>query len=370
MKRKQLIEKKSGKVLNLILNNKTLISETGQAGKVKTTEKTFPSLEEAEKTFTKKEWEALKKGFVVNNGNAKTGEPILHTFIGGGYTGCLSFQQTPKGIYVYKSAEDTDYLVLIDNSGDILKEIALPARLAWSIEPRMETNSMILDIDHFIFEYRIETNSFHNLADKKRDQTSFVSVSKTTTAFATLGNIYITDNQNNVLHTISYDTETINGTTPFCGKLSEDGKLLAFHNKTGEIQIIDTANGKLIKKISADFQMIEKMEFADNNNLLVVQEKYGTWGMRYFDVSGNKEIKIGGIEIPEYTKTVNSFCFNADQSKLVLVQRTNAHVFDFNAKKLLHSFGIEHTVKTCTIKFAGDKLGVKTDYGCFSIYNI
>lgn len=370
----QLVEKETGKLLNLTLNNKNLISETGKDGKLKTTEKTFPDLQEAQKNFYKKEWEALKKGFVLNNENAKIGEAVLHKFIGGGYTGCLSFQQTPKGIYVYKSTniEDdfTDYLVLIDNFGNILNEIALPYPLSWIIEYRTETNSILLDIDHFIFEYQIENELFVNLGDKERNCTSFVSVSKDKTAFATNEKIYIIDNQNNILHTLNYGIETIKGTTPFCGKLSKDGKLLAVHNKVGEVQIIDTANGEIAKKIVADFQMIEEMEFANDNNLLIIQEQYGTWGMRYFDLSDNKEIKIDGLKIPEYTQEVRTFCFNADQSKLVLVQQTNAYVFDFNAKKLLHSFEIEHVVKTCKIKFVEDKLGVRTDYGCFSIYNV
>jgi hypothetical protein len=370
----QLVEKETGKLLNLTLSGKNLISETGKPEKLKATEKEFSDLEDARKNFYKKEWEALKKGFVLNNENAKIGEPVLHKFIGGGNTGCLSFQQTPQGIYVYKSTNNEvdvmDYLVLIDNLGNILNEITLPYPLSWTIEYRTATNSMILDIDHFIFEYKIENNSFSNLGNRGENWKSFVSVSKDKTAFATNGKIYITDNENNTLLSINYDTEIIKGTVPFCGKLSEDGKLLAFHNKVGEIQIIDTAKGEIVKKIVADFEMVEQMEFASNNNLLLIQEQYGTWGMRYFDLSDNKEIKIDGFKMPEYTQEVSAFCFNSDQSKLVLVQRTSAHVFDFNSKKLLHSFEIEHTVKTCKMKFVKDKLGVRTDYGCFSIYNV
>ena len=367
---RQLVEKETGKLLNLTLRNKNLVSETGKPGKLKANEKAFSDSEEAQKNFYKKEWEALNKGFVLSSENAKIGEPILHKFIGGYYTGCLSFQQTPNGIYVYKGTEETDYLALINNEGNVLNEIALPYPLAWNIEYRTETDSLILDIDHYIFEYKIEQNLFNNLGNRGENWASFVSVSKDKTAFAANEKIHITDNRNSLLHTINHDIETVKGSTPFCGKMSADGKLLAFHNKTGKIKIIDTANGEIVKKIVADFQMVEQMEFANNNNLLVVQEHYGTWGMRYFDLSDNKEIKIAGIEIPEYSKNVSAFCFNADQSKLVLVQQMNAHVFDFNAKKMSHSFEIEHVVKTSGIKFVGDKLGVRTDYGCFSIYNV
>ena len=370
----QLIDRNSGKVLNLTLKDKTLISEAGKIEKPKTTQKEFPSKEEALKNFNKKEWEALKNGFVLTNESAQIGQPILHKFIGGGYTGSLSFQQTPDGIYVYKNAGQAerliDQLILIDHSGTLLKEIELPYPLAWNIEYRYETNSLLLDIDHFIYEFDIETNSFKNLGNTTGDHTSFVSATNDRTAFATSGQLSIVNNQNEVLWAQDYEIETIKGTTPFSGNLSDDGKLLAFHNKVGEIQLINAMDGKVLTKIIGDFIMVSQMEFTNNNNLLVVREQYGTWGMRYFDLSTNKEIKIKTLEVPEYTKDVKAFCFNSDQSKLVLVQRTTAYVFDFIERTYLHSFEIDHVVRTCDIKFVGDKLGVRTDYGCFSIYNV
>jgi hypothetical protein len=370
----RLIDINSDKVLIITLKDKKLISETGKKEKLKTTEKEFSDADEALKNFHKKEWDALKKGFVLKNQQAEIGQPILHKFIGGGYTGSLSFQQTPIGIYIYKNAGQAerliDQLVLIDNSGTLLKEIDLPQPLAWSIEYRYDTNSLILDIDHFIYEFNIENGTFKNLGNKERDHTSFISVTNDRTAFATSGQISIIDNRNKVLSTRDYDIEIIKGSTPFCGKLSNDGKLLAFHNKVGEIQIIDTTDGKLQNKIVGDFEMVSQIEFTNNNDLLVLREQYGTWGMRYFDLSAGKEIKLESLEIPEYAKNVDAFCFNEDQSKLVLIQRERAKVFDFNARKLLHSFKIEHVVKSCNIKFVGERLGVRTDYGCFSIYNV
>ncbi len=366
-----LFDSRTNKILNLSLQGKKLISEAGNPDKLRIREKEFATPEEALKNFIKKEWDALKKGFVLNGKNENPGEPQLHIFIGGSYTGSLSFQQTPKGIFVYKNAGEKDYLVRIDDQGNIQEEIQLPKQLAWNIEYRADSNSMIMDLDHFIYEYDIEKDTFKNIGGQDRKFfTSFISVSQNRSAYATSGNIYITDNQNNILHTLPYSTETIHGSTPFCGKLSDDGKLLAFHNKPGKIQIIDTTNGALINEISGDFEMIDQMEFADNNNLLVTREHYGTWGMRYFDLSNFQETEISGLQPPDQFKDVNAFCFSADQSKLVLVRRTNAYVFDFNEKKHVHSFTIDHIVKTCNVKFIGKNLGVRTDYGCFSLYNV
>ena len=370
----QLIDTKTEKVINLILKDKILISETGKIDKLKAIEKEFSSNEDALKIFYKKEWEALKKGFVLNNENAKIGQPVLHKFIGGTYTGALSIEHSPKGVFVYKDGMQNEEIVgsisLIDNFGNALKAIELPKSLAWNIEYRPERNSLILDLDHYIYEFDIEKETFYNLGNEKSYVDSFISVANGKIAFATLNKLNVVDNQNKLLFTKVYEIETIKGNSPFCGKLSKDGKLLAFHNKVGEIQIIDAEKGTLLSKINGKFEMVYQFEFADNNKLLVVREQYGTWGMRYFDLSTNEEIQMKEIEIPEYMKNVNAFCFNADQTKLVLLQRANAHVFDFINKKILHSFKIEHLVKTCEIKFVGEKLGVRTDYGCFSIYNV
>ncbi|AZB01840.1 WD40 repeat domain-containing protein [Chryseobacterium joostei] len=371
----QLIDYKSDKIINLILKDRMLISETGKTDKFKTTKKEFSSNEDALKNFYKKEWESLKKGFVLNNENAKIGQPVLHKFLGGVYTGAISFAPTPKGIFVYKDESENEgikgSLNLIDLVGNVLKTIELPKPLAWNIEYRKERNSLIMDIDHYIYEFDIENGVFHNIGKENSHIDSFVSVANDKTAFATLNQLSIVDNHNKILHTKSYEIEIINGSSPFCGKLSKDGNLLAFHNKEGEIQIFDTKTGNLLKKIVADFRMVYQFEFADNNQLLVVREQYGTWGMRYFDLSTADEIQIKELEIPEYTKDVNAFCFNEDQTKLVLLQRADVYVFDFTDKKLLHSFKIEHLVKSCKIKFVAENLlCVRTDYGCFSIYNV
>ncbi|MDR7132788.1 hypothetical protein J2X69_005162 [Algoriphagus sp. 4150] len=370
----KLINNNSEKVINLILKDKILISETGKIGKLKTTEREFSSNEDALKNFYKQEWEALKKGFVLNDENAKIGQTVLHKFIGGAYTGALSLEHSPHGIFVYEDKMQNEEIVgsmnLIDNLGKILKTIKLPKNLAWNIEYSAERNSLILDIDHHIYEFDIEKETFYNLGQEKSYVDSFSSVSNDKIAFATMSKLTVVDNQNRILFTKDYKIEIVKGNSPFCGKLSKDGKLLAFHNKVGEIQIIDAENGTLLSKINGKFEMVFQFEFADNNKLLIVREQYGTWGMRYFDLSTNEEILMKEIEIPEYTKDVNAFCFNADQTKLVLLQRADAHVFDFINKKLLHSFKIEHLGKKCEIKFVGEKLGVRTDYGCFSIYNV
>lgn len=366
----RLTERSTDKILNLTLTGKLLISETGKPGKTKSTEKEFATKEEAEKNFIKKEWEALKKGFILYNADAAPGEPVLHTYIGGGYTGSLSFSDTDKGIYIYKNANDKDYLVVIDTLGNVLKEIQLPQQLAWNIETIPGSGSLLMDLDHYVYEYNIEKDLFKNLGSGKSSITSFISVTQNNIAFATDGEISVLNSQNSIIYNQPYNTEIVKGNIPFCAKLSPDGSLLAFHNRVGEIQIIDIAGKKNSQKITADFNMVDQMEFANNNKLLIIREHYGSWGMRYFDLNTNNEILIDELQPKAYTKEVNTFCFNHDQSKMVLVQTCNAYVFDFNEKKFLYSFAIAHTVKTCSVKFINNLLAVRSDYGCFSLYKV
>ncbi|WP_159020576.1 WD40 repeat domain-containing protein [Algibacter sp. L3A6] len=367
----QLYQKETEKILKLTLNDTTMTSLSGKLNKLRKTEKFFSTPQEAIKAFTKKEWEAIKKGFNLHNENAKTGEPILHTYIGGGYTGALSFQHTPNGTYVYKNIEQTDYLILKDNLGITLEEVQLPEQLAWDIEYITKTNSLILNLDHYVYEYQIEKNKFNDLSDEKDNGDCFVSVSQDLIAYAKNDKIFIKNNQNNVLLSQSYQVNTTSDDYSFCGKLSSDGKLLAFHNKKGEIKVLNTKTGEVVNKIIGDFETIKQIEFTENNTLLVTKEDYGTWRMRYFNLTENKEIKIEGLKIPSYAPIVMNFCFNNDQSKLVIIDRTNvAYIFDFRKKEFLYSFKIQHAVQTSNAKFINETLAVRTDYGCFSIYNV
>jgi len=58
------------------------------------------------------------------------------------------------------------------------------------------------------------------------------------------------------------------------------------------------------------------------------------------------------------------------ESKLILSQGNWVYIYDYQNKKYLDSFKIEHAVKTISIKFIDDDLGVRTDYGCFSLYKV
>jgi hypothetical protein len=67
---------------------------------------------------------------------------------------------------------------------------------------------------------------------------------------------------------------------------------------------------------------------------------------------------------------VQTCCLNADQSRLAVLRGTWVELFDAATRKLMHRFRLSHCVKTAKLRFVGETLGVHTDYGCFSLYQV
>ena len=97
---RELVNFDSGERLRLCVEDNALVSVSQKGGKTKQSKKEFASETEAKKACVKKELESLKKGFVLQDSEAKAGEACLHVYIGGGYTGALSFASLRDEIYV------------------------------------------------------------------------------------------------------------------------------------------------------------------------------------------------------------------------------------------------------------------------------
>lgn len=363
-------------ITTLTLSSNRVQIAQNKAGKIKSSEKDFATPEEAEKHFEKKEWELLKKGFVLSVSRSTPGEPVLHFFVGGGYTGSLEFENTPQGIYLYKHGwansptDQKDFLIRINTMGTLQETIELPDMLVWNIVHRPDRNTLLLQISHYIFEYECNNGEFFQLTHTLKTPASFLTASPTTVAYATHPTLLITDSKLNITLRQSFDVTIINGTIPLAAVLSKNGTLLALHTAEGKIDLLNPVDGKLVRQITGDFKVISQLEFVANDTLLVLREHWGKWNVRYIDLTTDREIEFEGLALPSHTQEAQGFCFNADQSRLAIVQRTTAYIFDFTQKKFLHSFKIDHAVKTVKPKFINDYLGLRTDYGCFSLYTV
>lgn len=373
----QLFDAEAEKTITLTCSDNTLITETNTGGKSKTSSKAFADNAEAIKQFFKKEWELLKKGAVLKAQTATAGHPLLHLFAGSGYTGCLSFAATPHGLYVYRpggsgnSMGTQDELLRITEDGSIAEVLTLPGVLPWEICYDTQRNQLLMDLDHYIYQYDFVTASFTRLTHKLDKPASFAAVAAGTWAYATDPHYYISQAPHHHRIEAPLNAIIIKGSIPLCAALSPDGQLLALHHQENEIKVINTADNSIVNTLQGDFGRAEQLLWTKDNSQLIVQELYDGSQLHFFELATGEEVNYESLALPGYSQDISGCCINADNSLLVCRQRTEAFVFDFAAKTFLYSFPLHHCVKTAQIQFVDERiLGVRTDYGCFSLYQL
>ena len=196
---RELVNFDSGERLRLSVEDNALVSVSQKGGKTKQSKKEFASETEAKKACIKKEWESLKKGFVLQDSEAKASKACLHVYIGGGYTGALSFASLRDEIYVYKSGgqkdggKPSDILVRLDRSGVIKEQIALPKPLAWDVQ--CAGKNLLLDLDHEIYIFEPKEVKFREIlaeqnVKKNSEIASFVCSANNAAVFGMFGQIF------------------------------------------------------------------------------------------------------------------------------------------------------------------------------------
>ena len=328
----ELVNFDSGERLRLSVEDNALVSVSQKGAKTKQSKKEFASSDEAKKACVKKEWESLKKGFVLQDSEAKAGEPYLHVYIGGGYTGALSFAGLKDEIYVYKSGGQkdggmpSDLLVRLDKSGATKEQIALPKPLAWDIQ-------------------------------------CFICASNGVAIFGMFGQIF-TFYEGKISKIGEYKCSTKNHVPILCAALSADASMLALCTKENELQILNAKNGEILSELRAEFGVLDKICFLDENTLLLRQ--YLENKLFCLDIKSAKVTKQPWIK-DEYLRA-SEFCEEA--GKLVVIDQSRAYAINPKSGNAMAEFTLDHVVKSCEAKFIDGKLAVRTDYGCFSLYEI
>ena len=375
---KNLINLSGGDRLNLRVQGQILASESVKNGKTRLTQKEFAGIDEAQKACVKKEWESLKKGYVLQNAGAKAGEASLHAYIGGGYTGALSFAGAGDDLFVYKcggykegGALD-DFLIRLDASGAVKQQTLLPKPLAWQAERAGEI--LLLDLDHFIFKFDPATGEFSDLSKdisfkNSKEFTSFVCAAKDTAAFAMFGQIF-TLRGGEISPLAEYRSEMKSYTPILCAAISDEGTRLALHCKQKEIKILSTINGKILNELGGDFGIFDKICFLADGSVLGKECYAGK--LICLGAASGERLKPAWLhgECAE----ADELCVSADGSQLALINYDKARIIDLKSGNLRLSFELSHVVKRCEAKFErinGEEfLAVRTDYGCFSLYHI
>lgn len=369
---RELVNFDSGERLRLSVEGNALVSVSQKSGKTKQSKKEFASETEAKKACIKKEWENLKKGFILQDSEAKTGEASLHVYIGGGYTGALSFSGLRDEIYVYKcggqkdSGKPSDLLVKLDRSGAIKEQIALPKPLAWDAECASE--NLLLDLDHEIYIFEPNGAKFREIlakqnAKKSSEIASFICASNDVAVFGMFGQIFAFKN-GEISKIGEHKCSSKNHVPILCAALSADASMLALCTKENELQILNAKSGEILSELRAEFGVLDKICFLDENTLLV--REYLENKLFCLDIKSAKVTKQPWIK-DEYLR-VSEFCVEA--GKLVVIDQSRAYAVNLKSGDVRAEFTLDHVVKNCEAKFIDGKLAVRTDYGCFSLYEI
>ena len=375
---KNLINLSGSDRLNLRVEGKILLSESIKNGKTRQTQKESASIDQAQKACVKKEWESLKKGYVLQNADARPGETSLHVYIGGGYTGALAFAGAEGELFVYKcsgykegGALD-DFLIRLDASGAVKQQTLLPKPLAWQAERAGEI--LLLDLDHFIFKFDPSSGEFSDLSQglsfkSSKEFTSFVCAAKDTAAFAMLGQIF-TLCGGEISPLAEYRSEMKSYAPILCAALDADGTRFALHCKQNEIKILSTLNGEVLNEIGGNFGIFDKICFLADGSVLGKERYAGK--LVCLDTANGERLKPAWLR-DECTEA-DELCVSADGSRLALIKYDKARIIDLKSGNLQLSFELSHVVKRCEAKFErinGEEfLAVRTDYGCFSLYRV
>ena len=373
-----LINLANGDRLNLRVQGQILISESIKNGKTRQTQKEFANADEAQKACVKKEWESLKKGYVLQNAGAKAGEASLHIYIGGGYTGALAFAGASDELFVYKcggykegGALD-DFLIRLDASGAVKQQTLLPKPLAW--QAVLAGEILLLDLDHFIFKFDPATGEFSDLSKdisfkNSKEFTSFVCAAKDTAAFAMFGQIF-TFRGGEISPLAEYRSEMKTYTPILCAALDADGTRLALCCKQNEIKILSTLSGEILNDTKGDFGIFDKICFLADGSVLG-KERYSSKPVCLNAASGER---LNPAWLRDECAEADELCVSADGLRLALISYDKARIIDLKSGNLQLSFELSHVVKRCEAKFErinGEEfLAVRTDYGCFSLYKI
>ncbi|WP_298035584.1 hypothetical protein [uncultured Campylobacter sp.] len=371
---RELVNFDSGDRLRLSVEGNALVSVSQKGAKTKQSKKEFANEQDAKKACIKKEWESLKKGFVLQDSEAKVGEASLHVYIGGGYTGALSFASIKDEIYVYKSAgqkdggKPSDILVKLDRSGAIKEQIALPKPLAWDAQCVGE--NLLLDLDHEIYIFEPNGAKFREISAEqnlKRNSeiASFICASNGVAVFGMFGQIFAFKN-GEISKIGEYKCSTKSHVPILCAALSADASMLALCTKENELQILNAKNGEILSELRAEFGVLDKICFLDDETLLLRQ--YLENKLLSLDIKSAKVTKQPWIK-DEYLR-VSEFCLDSTAGKLVVIDQSRAYAINLQSGDVMAEFTLAHVVKSCEAKFIDGKLAVRTDYGCFSLYEI
>ena len=242
----------------------------------------------------------------------------------------------------------------------------MPKPLAWDAQCASE--NLLLDLDHEIYIFEPKEAKFREILaeqniKKNSEIASFICASNDVAVFGMFGQIFIFFN-GKISKLGEYKCATKNHVPILCAALSADASMLALCTKENELQILNAKNGEILSELRAEFGVLDKICFLDESTLLV--RKYLENKLFCLDIKSAKVTKQPWIK-DEYLRA-SEFCVEA--GKLVVIDQSMGYAINLKSGNAMAEFTLDHVVKSCEAKFIDGKLAVRTDYGCFSLYEI
>ncbi|GLS43376.1 WD40 repeat domain-containing protein [Methylobacterium brachythecii] len=332
-------------------------------------QKDFPDPAAASAWAEKEEWSRLKKGMVLVAPDAAPGQPLLHRFVGGAYTGAMALCDFGGRLLCNRHEDSGEQLLAVDSEGaiDVLLE-QFRDRLIWSAAEVPELGRILMRADHQVLALVPATGAMAELSPNLMP--SFMSVAGTRVAWFDGTAVVVEDlaTGQRLMRQPATPQLYLGHTTQMEGALSPDGRTLAFCAEAGEVRLFDVGTGAERPPWRGGFAMVRQLRFALGGQRLLMLEQYGRNTLHAFDLQSGAE-PAGWPDLGELARA--DLAVDASGQQVVVTKGNRGTLYDAATMAPRLEFRIEHVVRRCVAAWIGpDRLSIRTDYGCASLYAI
>jgi hypothetical protein len=374
---RQLRDPATGRGWSTRCDGDTVEIASGPPGRERRTAKALASPEAAVAYARKQEWARLKQGFVLASPAAAAGEPLMHRYLGGGYTGAMIAENLAGQLLCNRYDNQSgdaggagSHLLLVAEDGSVPQGAILPGgRLPWQARYIPGLRRLLVLLDHQVFSGTVPLGGLEALTAPNSRPASFLDCAGTRAAWYAEPDIVVTD--------LADGTELFKKAVPaqlhgghslqMEGALSPDGTLLAYCSRAGEVTICDVADGQARHTWTGDFAMVTKLAFTPDGRRLIAREQYGRWRWHCLDLTDGT---WHADWLGPWDSARSDLAISPDGTRIAVTRGTQAHVLDPATMQCLLRFPVEHAVRRCALAWIGDKIGVLTDATCASLYQV
>jgi hypothetical protein len=355
-----LTDEVSRKTWRIKLQDKSIFTSNNN-GKEK--EKVLADAQEARKKYEKEIWEKLKKGFIYLNPAAKKGEPLMHRFIGSGYTGSMPITSSEIDDSFFISQVigkfEKEEIKKLYPDGKIENVKTLPAYMNYHI--RSLGDKILMNQNHQILALDLKSGEINAYSKKSLEPVSALDVFEERAVWYDEPNIVVYDfAKNAAIFKKSVQCELYGGHSLLCAAAVHNDTL-AFCTKSNEITFIDIKTLEERVMIKDEPSYTDKMRFSNDGKYLFLQERYSSWKLKAYDISAKAW---------ETSQEVRYVAFCDKKSLFATLSMNNGVIEIYNGFEKTLTFRAENVVRSAFFAFTKDCLALYSDYGCVSLYKI